>query len=121
MLNMKKWDFLIIIIALVLAGIFLVITVNGKRGDTVEVVVDGIVTASFTIDSDTEYRVETEQGWNIIKIKGGKVSVTESDCPNQICVRHKEISKSGESIICLPHRLIVRISGELQETDAIIN
>ena len=118
---MKKLDFLIIIIALVLAGIFLIITLNGKRGNTVEIVVDGEVTASFTMDSDTEYRVETDQGWNIVRIKGGYVTVIESDCPNQICVKHKEISKSGESIICLPHKMIVRITGGEPETDAIIN
>ena len=121
MQNMKKLDFLIIAIALILAGIFLLITINGKRGESVEIVVDGEVTAVFTLDSDTEYRVDTPEGWNIIKIHGGTVSVIESDCPNQICVKHKEISKSGESIICLPHKIIVRITGTNQETDALIN
>ena len=53
--------------------------------------------------------------YNIVEIKGGTVSVTEASCKNQVCVRHGAISRSGESIVCLPNRLVVRIengSGE---------
>ena len=34
-----------------------------------------------------------------------------SDCHNQVCVNHKPISRSGESIICLPHKVVVQIEG----------
>ena len=47
--------------------------------------------------------------YNIVEIKDGKVSVTEASCKNQVCVRHGAISRSGESIVCLPNRLVVRI------------
>ena len=39
----------------------------------------------------------------------------EADCPDQICVRHKAISKSGESIVCLPHKVVVEISSEEEQ------
>ena len=43
-----------------------------------------------------------------------------SDCRNQVCVNHAPISRSGESIICLPHKLVVRIqSGKEADVDAI--
>ena len=118
---MKKADFLIIIIALIIAGVFFLITLTGKKGETVEVVIDGKVVSEYTLDSEIETKIETENGWNILKIHSGKVSITEADCDNQICVRHAQISKSGESIICLPHRLMIRITGQESETDAILD
>ena len=46
---------------------------------------------------------------NIVSISGGEVSVTASSCRNQVCVKHGHISREGESIVCLPNRLIVTI------------
>ena len=47
--------------------------------------------------------------YNVVEIRDGSVSVTEASCKNQVCVRHGAISKSGESIVCLPNWLVVRI------------
>ena len=47
-----------------------------------------------------------------------RVRVTESDCPDRREVAEGEISRRGQSLICLPHRLIVRIAQEGGETDA---
>ena len=46
---------------------------------------------------------------NTVEIKDGKVSVTAADCKNQICVNHKAITEKGESIICLPNKVIAEI------------
>ena len=53
--------------------------------------------------------------YNVVEIKDGKVSVTEASCKNQVCVRHGAISRSGESIVCLPNRLVVRIENGSEE------
>ena len=44
----------------------------------------------------------------------------EADCPDLICVHHKPISRQGESIVCLPHKVIVEVTGEesAQEDEA---
>ena len=52
-------------------------------------------------------------------VKDGKVSVTEADCPDKVCVNTGEISKSGDTIVCLPHKLVVEIEGSTSETDAV--
>lgn len=57
-------------------------------------------------DECTQYRY-----FNIVEIKGGEVSVTGASCKNQVCVRRGSISKTGESIVCLPNRLVVTIEG----------
>ena len=53
--------------------------------------------------------------YNVVVISGGTVSVTEASCKNQVCVKHGAITKSGESIVCLPNRLVVRIENGSEE------
>lgn len=49
--------------------------------------------------------------YNLISVTGGTVIMESADCRDQICVRHKPVSSKGESVICLPHRLVVEIVG----------
>ena len=53
--------------------------------------------------------------YNVVIISGSKVSVTEASCKNQVCVKHGAISRPGESIVCLPNRLVVRIENDSEE------
>ena len=53
--------------------------------------------------------------YNVVNISGSKVSVTEASCKNQVCVKHGAISRPGESIVCLPNRLVVRIENGSEE------
>lgn len=50
-------------------------------------------------------------GYNLIWVTDGTVIMEVSDCRDQICVHHKPVSSKGESIICLPHKLVVEIIG----------
>ena len=67
-----------------------------------------------TANTDASGGVKYDQ-YNIVEIRDGRVSVTDSSCKNQVCVKHEPISKAGESIICLPNRLVVRIAAEDSE------
>ena len=53
--------------------------------------------------------------YNVVVISGGTVSVTEASCKNQVCVKHGSVSRPGESIVCLPNRLVVRIENDSGE------
>lgn len=62
--------------------------------------------------SDETIEVKTPGGGvNLVRIREGKVSVISSNCPEQICVRSAPISKPGQTIACLPHRLVISIEG----------
>ena len=50
--------------------------------------------------------------YNTVTISGGNVIVSEASCKNQVCVHHGQISKPGESIVCLPNRLVVSSESE---------
>ena len=53
-----------------------------------------------------------DENYNLLFISGGEVSVFDADCPDGLCVKARNISKSGESIICLPHKLVIQIESK---------
>ena len=60
--------------------------------------------------------------YNLLVIQDGKADVTEASCPDGICVNHRAISKQGQSIVCLPNKVVVEIeNGEESDLDAVTN
>jgi hypothetical protein len=68
-----------------------------------------IVPAPKQVKMDAPDTEDKYDYYNIVEIKDGMVTVTEASCRNQVCVKHSPVSRSGESIVCLPNRLVVRI------------
>ena len=67
---------------------------------------------SFTIES-------TGGGYNTIYVETGRIGVSDADCPDRICQKMGMISDSSHPISCLPHRLLIKISGGSSDLDAI--
>lgn len=112
---MKRNDILLIagilLTALLSAAVYHL--VYSKDGTIVQVAVDGTVTNSFPLDTDTSYTIKTTDGGiNILEIKNHCAQITEANCPDKLCVHQKAISHEGENLICLPHKVAVTITGE---------
>lgn len=103
-------DILLIVSVLVIAVVLIIAyrTVSSD-GTHAAVIIDGKVTDTYPLSEEIEIEIETEYGKNVLRIKDGKAAVTDADCPDLVCARHREISLSGESIVCLPHRLVIEI------------
>lgn len=121
---MKKADFILIAVVAVVVAVlvFFLYGVNNNSGDYVQVEVDGEVVETLPLDTDTVYEIETENGGtNTLVIQDSSAKMTEANCPDGICMNHSKISRSGESIICLPHKVVITVvsgSGE-NEIDAV--
>jgi len=113
MIYLKKWDVVIVLLALAVAGglYFSGLLRANTPGGVAVVYVNGVEKARLSLLQDTQYRVETEQGYNVIVVKDGKAEIIDADCPDKICVNHKAISLQHESITCLPHKVVVEIEG----------
>ena len=97
----------ILLIALAAFGIYLLFP---KEGNTIIVSVDGKEQYLFSLEQEITQTVQNETGdLNTVVIQEGKVSVSDANCPDGICVAHHPISKVGESIVCLPHKLVVSV------------
>ena len=44
-----------------------------------------------------------------LEIDGERIRMVEADCGDQVCVRRGWASKNGETIVCLPHKLVIEI------------
>lgn len=125
--NKKKNDLILIGVLLVvaLAAYFCMSFFQGantKNGVAV-VIIDDVEYGRFPLVVDTEERIELPDGsYNLLVIQDGKADVTEASCPDGICVNHRAISKQGQSIVCLPNKVVVEIeNGEESDLDAVTN
>lgn len=79
---------------------------------------DGEEVARYPLDTDVSFRLDSgDGGYNLVRIENGTVDMTEASCPDRICVRHRPIAKAGQTIICLPNRIILKIVGGEQAVD----
>ena len=90
-----------------------------QDGGTVIVEQNGQETARYALSEDRTVRIEGEGGYNLLVIEGGEVYLSEADCPTQLCMKTGKIRYAGQSIVCLPHRLAVRIMGGASGLDAV--
>lgn len=119
--TIQKKDLFLLVGVLVIAVIGLGIQwmMPDSKGNLI-IQIDGERIASYPLGEDVEF--EINDGTNWVKISDGKVQMVQADCPDQICVHHKEISKNHETIVCLPNKIVLMIeSTEEAEMDAITN
>lgn len=109
----KRRNDIILIIVLLAASFFLLMMQNifSKDGAKAVVLWDGEILSVISLEDelygDDSLRIETTDGYNILEVKNGAASITCADCPDGLCVKQKAISKQGESLICLPHKLVI--------------
>ena len=80
------------------------------EGNTVSVSVDGKVSATYPLNVDRVEEIHTDNdGLNRLVIKDGKAWVETASCPDGICASHKPIHREGESIVCLPNKVVITV------------
>ncbi len=80
---------------------------------TAEIVQDGTVIKTINLSRITEPEdiiiSSPDGGTNTVHIEHGAISVSDADCPDRLCVKQGEITNGIYPIVCLPHKLVVRI------------
>ena len=92
-----------------------------NSGSYAVIMVDGVEIQRLSLDDDTEFSIQGFNGGkNLLEIKDGECFMKEADCPDGLCIHQGKISKSNQSIICLPHRVVITVEGNKDESlDAI--
>ena len=72
-------------------------------------------TRTLPLDDDARIEVATSFGTNVIVIENGTARVAEADCPKGSCMHQRPISRPGEQLVCLPHRLWVEIADNVAD------
>lgn len=76
----------------------------------------------YPLSEDREIRVTLpEGGYNVIVIRDGRVSVSDADCPDRLCVRTPAARFRHQTVICLPHRVTVTVEGGEEGADMVLS
>lgn len=123
---MKRLKADVIILAFILmaalAAYVIPALLQSDEAGEVSVYLDGVLLYQYPLEAEQIITVSTSEGYNLLLIGESEVRVTDADCPDQLCIRQRAISRKGESIICLPHKLVIQIdSGKESELDAVTN
>lgn len=110
----------IVIISVALLLIWKLVYLKGLKGqDTdsdacVKVTIDGRAYGTYPLSKDDTIEIKNGDGdvTNTLVIMGGVADMTSADCPDHLCVKQKAISKEGESIICLPNKVVVTVKSD---------
>ena len=109
----KRRNDIVFILALVIICTFVGLSFFFFRetGDSVTVTVDGTTYGTYARSNDVTVEIKNADGeiTNTLVIKDGKAHVEYASCPDGICVAHKPISREGESIVCLPNRVVITV------------
>lgn len=115
----KHWIFLISALLLLCLGLSVYLLKPGQEAAFAEIASQGRVIKTVDLRIDQEFTVTTENGGtNTVTVRGGKIAVTEANCPDHYCIDRGFCSR-GTQIVCLPNRLVITFVGA-QEIDAVV-
>jgi hypothetical protein len=116
---MKKNDWIIIGIVLLIAGSVYIWNMISEKNQSDERYADiyynGELYERVNVNEQKTVTIETDIGKNVIQIDHGKVTMIEADCPDKVCLNTGTIEKVNRSIVCLPNKVHVQITGDLEE------
>ena len=103
--------FVVVLLVVAAAGI-LYLFVFRDSGNVVKVTVDGKLYGEYSLLQNTTediYTGDDGSSHNRLVIKDGKAYMETASCPDGICVAHRPIFRNGESIVCLPNRVVITV------------
>ena len=114
-----KYDLLLAMAVLLAAAVLYFFLRPGEAGAWAVVTVDGLEAARYTLSEDRTVMLG-EEGYNVLQIFGGQAAVIDANCGDHTCVNTGPVWREGETIVCLPHKLMVTIEGgEASPFDAV--
>lgn len=118
----KKAD-IVLLIVLLAAGIGLsaLSFAFGGSGQKAVITVDGALYGTYSLSENQTIEIRQKNHINKITIKDGAVQMSYSSCRNQVCVKAGKADSANQSIVCLPNRVMVEVTGGEGEYDAVAN
>ena len=109
---MKRREILAAVVLLSAALAVLLLVFTSKSDSRLAVItLDGETVRTIDLDraADEEFTISGENGFNVISVKNGQISVTQASCPDKVCVKHGELHSKALPIVCLPNKLVIRL------------
>ena len=104
----RFWDVILIVLLLVLVALTIYFALSPDKGANAEIYVNGKLYQTLPLSKDEVIKLEHLT----VVVSAGSVRVEDADCPDKICEKRGNISRAGQSIVCAPARVVVKISGK---------
>ena len=102
--------FLLLAVFLIVIVSALIYTFTREEGSYAVVLKNGAEIGRYSLSKNCEVPVvDGDMITNILVICDGNAQISEATCPDQICVEHRSVSKVGETIVCLPNEVVIKI------------
>jgi len=116
---MKKNDWIlmsiVVFIGLISFGIVKWVQQESTKEPMAQITVDGKIVGTYPLSENKIIDIPSKEKWtNRLKIEDGVIFMLEANCPDKICVHHKSISQNGETIVCLPNKVVVVIKNGIE-------
>ena len=106
----KYWALILIVGLVVCVALSVWLFRPREAAKWAEIWSDGELVDTVYLLGDDVLTVQSAYGTNVITVFGGKIAVTEADCPDHYCM-HRGFCNSGAQIVCLPNRLVIKFVG----------
>lgn len=110
----KTRNDIILLVTLVFLSLGVILFWPKNNGETVEIYKEGALLMSLDIKTDGEWDI----GGLTVVVKNKEAYVINATCPDKVCQNTKAIKNKGESIICVPAKIVVKIADS--KYDAVI-
>ncbi|MBQ3935312.1 MAG: NusG domain II-containing protein [Clostridia bacterium] len=118
MKNKRLRNIILIAVLLTAAAIlFPVLHRTASPGTQFEILLRGERLGLYALADDRDIPIE---GICIVSVRNGTVFMKESNCPGKTCVHHAPVSNGGETIVCLPNQVVIRVLGSDADVDYVI-
>ena len=117
---MKKKDIIIIVLALFAALALWIVSQLALSTEASSVVVlqDGVEVLRKPLVVSNTYEISQDDGSrNVIRVENGVVWMDEANCRDGLCIRQGKMKNGAKTIVCLPHKLVVRMDGDAPVSD----
>ncbi len=112
-------DLIPVAAVLVLALLIWLAVLPGDAGRYVEVTVAGQGTERYPLAADRTLELDSRGVRLTVIVENGAVCVGQADCPDGVCTATGHISRTGQSIVCAPAGVVIRVVGGEQDADGI--
>lgn len=110
---MTKWDRVLVIAIALMAITALPVATALAGGGADRVVITGPHGRTvLPIGVPRRVTVEGALGPVEVVISDGEVRVTESSCPDKLCVRSGPVAAAGHAVVCAPNGVTVVVGGD---------
>jgi hypothetical protein len=109
--EIRRADVILIVILAAAAVFLMLMNIKSRtafRGAELLITVGEKEFGRWRLTKDVTIDIE---GHNVCEIRNGTVRMTEADCADQSCVHMAPIDEKGGSIVCLPNRVVLKITG----------